>query len=151
MKVRGFEKISQYQDVDLTMPVRKTETSAGYDLCLAEDVDLEPGASVLAATGLKAYMRPDEYLSIHIRSSMGIKKHLRLLNSVGIVDADYYNNPDNEGHILIALENMGKEAVHLAKGERVAQGIFSKYLVTDDDSESAKEKRSGGFGSTGRQ
>ena len=151
MKVRGFEKISQYKEADLTMPVRKTETSAGYDLCLAEDVDLAPGASVLAATGLKAYMQPDEYLSIHIRSSMGIKKHLRLLNSVGIVDADYYNNPDNEGHIMIALEYLGTEAVHVKKGERVAHGIFSKYLTTDDDGDTAKEKRSGGFGSTGRQ
>lgn len=82
---------------------------------------------------------------------LGIKKHLRLLNSVGIVDSDYYDNPDNEGHIMIALENMGAEPVRIARGERVAQGIFLRYLTTDGDGETVKEKRSGGFGSTGRK
>ena len=151
MKLRGFEKVSAYKDADIVMPVRKTETSAGYDICLAETVELAPGQSVMAATGLKAYMQPDEFLSIHIRSSMGIKKHLRLLNSVGIVDSDYYDNPDNEGHIMIAMENMGAEPVRIARGERVAQGIFLRYLTTDGDGETVKEKRSGGFGSTGRK
>jgi len=83
----------------------------------------------------------------HIRSSMAIKRHLALVNSTGIIDSDYYNNEDNEGHIMIALLNYGKETVSLEKGERVAQGIFSKYLITNDDD--ATGIRTGGIGSTG--
>ena len=70
-----------------------------------------------------------------------------LVNSTGIIDSDYYNNEENEGHILIALINMGKEEVQLEKGERVAQGIFSKYLIATDDD--ATGIRKGGIGSTG--
>jgi len=88
---------------------------------------------------------------VHIRSSMAIKKGIRLVNNVGIIDADYYNNPDNEGHIMLALVNTGLEPMVLKKGERVAQGIFYKYLTTDDDKETEKENRSGGFGSTGKK
>lgn len=148
MRNRGFEVISSYKDKQINLPVRKTARSAGYDLEAAERVTIEPGALALIATGLKAYMQSDEYLGIHIRSSLGIKKQLLLANSQGIIDADYYNNSDNEGHIIIALRNMGKETVTINKGDRIAQGIFYRYLTADDDY--AEGVRSGGFGSTGR-
>ena len=109
-----------------------------------------PGRMVMVPTGVKAYMQEDEFLGVHIRSSMAIKKGIRLVNNVGIIDADYYNNPDNEGHIMLALVNTGLEPMVLKKGERVAQGIFYKYLTTDDDKDTEKEDRSGGFGSTGK-
>ena len=149
MRVRGFEKITKYQDVTFPMPVRKTTTSAGYDICVPEDVALLPNRLVMVPTGIKAYMQPDEFLGIHIRSSMAVKKSVRLVNNVGIIDADYYNNPDNEGHIMLALLNTGVGPLLLKKGERVAQGIFYKYLVTDDDAKTEKDERAGGFGSTG--
>ena len=149
MKLRGFEKISKYKDVDFPMPARKTKTSAGYDICVPEDVALRPGRLVMVPTGVKAYMQADEFLGVHIRSSMAVKKGLRLLNNVGIIDADYYNNPDNEGHIMLAIVNTGMQPLVLKKGERVAQGIFYKYLTADDDDKTEKENRCGGFGSTG--
>ncbi|MBQ9698708.1 MAG: dUTP diphosphatase [Acidaminococcaceae bacterium] len=149
MKLRGFEKITKYKDVDFPMPARKTKTSAGYDICVPEDVALRPNRLVLVPTGVKAYMQPDEFLGVHIRSSMAVKKGLRLVNNTGIIDADYYNNPDNEGHIMLALVNTGLQPLVLKKGERVAQGIFYKYLTADDDDKVEKEDRSGGFGSTG--
>ena len=139
MRIRGFEKINKYKDVVFPMPVRKTKTSAGYDICVPEDVALLPGRMVMVPTGVKAYMQEDEFLGVHI-----------LVNNVGIIDADYYNNPDNEGHIMLALVNTGLEPMVLKKGERVAQGIFYKYLTTDDDKDTKKEDRSGGFGSTGK-
>lgn len=150
MKLRGFEKIAKYADVEFQMPERKTQKSAGYDFCLPEDVVLEPGKLQLVPTGVKAYMQDDEYLGMHIRSSMAVKKRIMLVNNVGIIDADYYNNEDNEGHIMLALLNMGTEPVALPKGERVAQGIFYNYLVADGDGETAKEVRGGGFGSTSK-
>ena len=150
MKIRGFEKVAKYADVDFPMPERKTELSAGYDFCLPEEVTLEPGKLQLVPTGVKAYMQPGEWLGMHIRSSMAVKKRLMLVNNVGIIDADYYNNPDNEGHIMLALLNMGENPVTLPKGERVAQGIFYNYLTADGDEKVTKAVRGGGFGSTGK-
>ena len=150
MKLRGFEKIAKYADVDFPMPERKTQKSAGYDFCLPEDVVLEPGKLQLVPTGIKAYMQDGEYLGMHIRSSMAVKKHIMLVNNVGIIDADYYNNADNEGHIMLALLNTGNEPLALPKGECVAQGIFYNYLVADGDEEVSKNIRGGGFGSTSK-
>ena len=150
MKLRGFEKIAKYAEVDFKMPERKTQKSAGYDFCLPEYVVLEPGKLQLVPTGVKAYMQDNEYLGMHIRSSMAVKKHIMLVNNVGIIDADYYNNADNEGHIMLALLNTGDEALALPKGECVAQGIFYNYLVADGDADSEKAVRGGGFGSTSK-
>lgn len=147
MKKRGFEIVGAYRNEGIRLPVRKTARSAGYDIEAAECVTVSPGELAKIATGLKAYMQDDEYLGIHIRSSLGINRQLMLANSQGVIDADYYNNPDNEGHIIIAMRNMGDEPVIINKGDRIAQGIFYRYLIADDDA--AEGARTGGFGSTG--
>ena len=147
MRARGFEIVSAWQGRGVHLPVRKTAESAGYDIESAEDKDLLPGEVTVLATGLKAYMGSGEYLAIHIRSSMGIRHGLMLANSRGIIDRDYYDNEDNEGHILIAVYNTGKEPYHVAKGDRIAQGIFCRYLTADGDE--ASGVRRGGVGSTG--
>ena len=148
MRRRGFEVVSFYKDKGIELPRRKTLKSAGYDLAAAEDKTIEPGQMEVIDTGLKAYMMDDEYLGIHIRSSLAFKKHLNLVNAQGIIDADYYGNENNEGHIMVGLVNFGKEAVQITKGMRIAQAIFYKFLTTDDDlTEDAV--RQGGFGSTG--
>ena len=148
-RVRGFEIIADYRDRGISLPVRKTCASAGHDIAAAENVCLQAGEMALIPTGLKAYMQPDEYLAIHIRSSLAVKQRLVLANSQGIIDADYYENPDNEGHILIALINGGSQDVVISAGMRIAQGIFCKYLLTDRDELTGKEERTGGIGSTG--
>ena len=91
-------------------------------------------------------MNEDEFLALLVRSSMGFKYNIRLCNQVGIVDSDYYNNPDNEGHMFIALKNEGEKIFTINKGDKYAQGIFQKYLLTDDDE--ATGSRTGGIGST---
>ena len=118
-------------------------------------------------TGIKAYMPlySQEVLMLFVRSSIGIKQHIKLSNQTGIIDADYYNNPDNEGHIMVALDiperlipdkepslfakeyNMARYLVFEGPTMRVCQGIFLPYYVTSDDS--AAGKRVGGIGSTG--
>lgn len=148
MRKRGFEIISDYTDKDIHLPMRKTAKSAGYDLEAAQDKLIKAGQCGVIATGLKAYMQDDEYLGIHIRSSLAFKKHLNLINSQGVIDADYYNNPDNEGHIMIGLINFGTEDVFIQKGMRIAQAIFYKFLTVDDDIAN-DSIRQGGFGSTG--
>lgn len=147
MDIRGFEIVTAYADKDIHLPCRKTAESAGYDIESAITVTIAPGQVVLVPTGLKAFMNFDEYLAIHIRSGIAVKRGLMLINSTGIIDSDYYNNEDNEGHIMVAFFNPTDKAVTLEKGERVAQGIFAKYLLTGDDA--AVGIRTGGIGSTG--
>jgi len=149
MRVRGFEKIKAYENADFPLPERKTAYSAGYDMVAAEDVTIMPQTVTLIPTGLKAYMQDDEYLGIHIRSGLAVKHSLGLINGQGIIDADYYNNSSNEGHIMVAVFNHGKAAVSINKGERVAQGIFYRYLRTDTDAGADLPTRTGGIGSTG--
>lgn len=148
MKNRGFEIVSAYDKQEIILPTRATTRSAGYDLRACETVTIHPGEMVLVKTGLKAYMQKDEVLKIYIRSSLATKRNLVLANGVGIIDADYYNNPSNEGHILIALRNIGQVPQVIEKQERIAQGIFEKYLLCDGDDFKIEVRRLGGFGSS---
>ena len=106
-------------------------------------------APTLIPTGVKAYMEDDEVLYLYNRSSNPKKKGLILANSVGVIDKDYYGNPDNDGHIMFAFFNIKDEDITIKKGEAIGQGVFSKYLVTDDDV--AGGDRTGGFGSTDKK
>lgn len=101
---------------------------------------------VLVPTGIKAYMQNGEYLQIVNRSSNPLKKGLILTNGVGVIDKDYYNNPDNDGHIMGQFLNFGWNPVTIKKGERIFQGIFQIFLTADDDN--ATGERVGGHGST---
>ena len=123
-----FEQVTGYHDA--IMPERKTEFAAGYDLCAYH-------------TG---YVNPDEYLQLHLRSSVGINNSVMLANGTGIIDADYYNNETNEGHIMIPLRNIGDKVFHYKAGERLAQLVFMPYRIASYDT--ATRKRTGGFGST---
>lgn len=146
--LRGFEVVTAYEAKDIHLPERKTSESAGYDIASAEDVVLEPGKVTLVPTGLKAFMGLGEYLAIYIRSGISIRNSLMLINGTGIIDSDYYNNEENEGHIMIAMLNAGAEPFVIHAGDRIAQGIFMKYLLTADDE--ATGVRTGGIGSTGK-
>ncbi len=150
MKVRGFEIAKGFEDANVNLPVRKTKYSAGYDIEAIEDTvipSFKKGmAPTLIKTGLKAYMADDEVLMLYNRSSNPKKKGLILANSVGVVDKDYYGNPDNDGHIMFAFYNIKEEDTIIKKGEAIGQAVFQKYLVTDDDV--ASGERTGGFGST---
>ncbi len=145
--IRGFEVVSAYAGQGLTLPERKTAESAGYDIASAEDVVLAPQEVTLIPTGLKAFMGIGEYLAVHIRSGISIRNRLLLINGTGIIDSDYYNNEENEGHIMIAVYNAGEAPFAIRKGERIAQGIFTRYLLVADDE--ATGVRVGGIGSTG--
>lgn len=135
---------------DTVLPKRKTAKSAGYDFVLPCDVRLNPHSiSAIIPTNVKAFMPDDEVLMLYIRSSIGIKHHVTLANGTGIIDADYFSNPDNDGNIGICLQNNSNEIVSFKKGERIMQGIFVKYAVCDSDD--TNEVRKGGFGSTGKE
>ena len=180
MKTRGFEVVSKYQDKGINLPRRQTLASAGYDIEAAEDIVipriwplnfvrifrlirnghqlyerdykladkiLKP---ILVPTGLKVYMPEDEVLVLANRSSNTFKKNLALPNGIGVIDADYYNNPNNEGELFVQVLNYGVRPLHIKKGDRIAQGIFMKYLKTDDDDPISRQRLSG-FGSTNKE
>ena len=139
-----FERISTYPSVNF--PVRATTGAAGYDFECAENTTIHPHAIVLIPTGIKCQIDDGYYLQLALRSSTPKKKGLMLANGIGIIDSDYYNNPDNEGHIMFQVYNFTDTTVNILKGERIGQGMFMKYFKTDDDV--ASGIRTGGFGST---
>lgn len=153
--MRKFEKISKdnfFNSVpngnyeDIILPKRSTRNSAGYDFYSLYDITIKPNERVVIPTGIKVCMNEKEFLGIYIRSSLGFKYNIRMCNQVGIIDADYYNNKDNEGHIFVCLQDESDKEVVIKKGDRFVQGIFMSYLITDDDC--ATDTRNGGIGST---
>lgn len=136
-----------YNEYDL--PRRATKFSAGYDFYSLSDFVILPGEIRKVPTGLKVKMNEDEAFLFYVRSSMGFKYNVRLTNQVGIIDADYYENPNNDGHMWISLQNHGDEIYVVKKGDAFCQGMFIKYLKTDDDKSFGE--RLSGLGSTNKE
>lgn len=178
-KTRGFEKINTESSNDtITLPVRATKASAGYDFeasgrivipsifskikqaiqsrgtigpMRGRDLDIDNPKifkPTLVPTGVKSYMPDDEYLQLANRSSNPLKRFLLLANGIGVIDSDYYSNPDNDGHIMFQFINFGLQDVVIEPGDKIGQGIFHKFLKADNDS--SDTIRSGGFGSTNK-
>lgn len=145
--MRKFHIIEKYKSLKPIIPTRATSYSAGYDFASLEEVTINPKEIVFIKTGIKVEMNEDDTLLIFARSSLGIKKGLMLSNSVGVIDQDYFNNDNNEGHIMFPLYNFKDTPVTILKDEKVCQGIFTKYYKTDDD-EPLSNNRVGGFGSS---
>jgi len=171
-----FEVVSKYKNEKINLPVRATAHSAGYDFEVAKDTRIEPHCHLehilknvgtyetktlfdiaamtksttakptLVPTGIKCKMAEDEYLEISVRSSCPLKHWLILANGIGIIDSDYYNNPDNEGEIFFQIINLSPYPILLQKGDKIGQGIIKKFIITEDDA--AVGDRAGGFGST---
>lgn len=127
-------------------PTRATTGSCGYDFVSPVSFAIHPGQMIVVPTGIRVMMPSWMFLMVAPRSSLGIKHRVGLANTVGIIDSDYYD-ADNEGHIMIALENRGNEDVMIEGGDRFAQGIFIPRCLTSDDETIGT--RTGGIGSTG--
>lgn len=136
----------------IEIPKRKTKYSAGYDFVTPVNCWIGPHKTITIPTGIKVYFAPEEakawHLSLYIRSSIGISRGVVMANQTGVIDADFYNNPDNEGDILIALKNTNDFPVSFMAGNRMIQGIFQIHGITTDDD--ADGERIGGVGSTDR-
>lgn len=160
MIVARFEKVSEKQfskdlknlfnvEEDLynniKIPARATKGSAGYDFVSPVDFVLKPGEMIKVPSGIRCKIDDGYVLEIYPRSSIGFKYQTMLANTVGIIDSDYYG-AENEGHIIIALMNMGNKELAIKAGERFAQGIFKKYYLAEE--EDVNTSRTGGFGST---
>lgn len=145
---RGFKIVKGYEDKEINLPKRSTKYSAGYDFEAAEDILVKANSVIptFIKTGIKAYMKEGEVLYLFNRSSNPKKRGLILANSVGVIDKDYFENEDNDGHIMFAFLNIKNEDVLIKKGERIGQGVFMKFKLADGDD--AEGKREGGFGST---
>ena len=156
--MRSFEKISFEQfkndvcDDELIynkfkLPNRSTKNSAGYDFFSLFDFSLKPGEIMKIPTGIKVNMENNDVLFLVVRSSMGFKYNVRMCNQVGVIDSDYYNNSDNEGHIWIKLKNEGDKDFIVKNGDAICQGIFLNYLTVTNERD-VKKIRNGGLGST---
>jgi dUTP pyrophosphatase len=147
-KLNKFEYVSS-ADKTVNLPSRSTEHSAGYDFYSPIDFRLRPHHTIFMKLGVKCQVKDNECLIIVPRSSLGFKNgnYTTLTNTIGIIDADYYNNNDNEGEICLRLHNFANKSLIVKKNDRLIQGIFMRYDTVDDDC--CNVKRKGGLGSTG--
>jgi len=156
--MRYFEKISFEQfkkdicdDLELynsyNLPKRSTKESAGYDFESIIDFTIKPGEIKKIPLGIKANMNSGEVLFLIVRSSQGFKYNVRMCNQVGVIDKDYYNKIDNEGHMWIKLENHGDKDYVVSKKDKIIQGIFVPFLTVDNEERIDKDRISG-IGST---
>lgn len=160
-RVGRFEKVSEQQFTEdynrclningtyenVKLPVRATKGSAGYDFYSPVDFELMPNQSVTFPTGIRVKIDNSWFLMICPRSGLGFQTSVRLANTLGIIDGDYYNS-DNEGHMMIKFVNHGGGLIKVKAGDRVAQGVFVPYGITYDDNTNGE--RNGGFGSSGK-
>ncbi len=154
--MRDFEKISFEEfrksvkdDINLyneyKLPVRDSNASAGYDFYVLEDIEIKPGETKKIPTGVKSYFDKEEVLLLMVKSSTGFKYNVRLCNQVGVVDADYYNNKDNEGHIWYKIQNESEQTQVFKKGTAIIQGLFFKYLTTKSDNKLNIDERTSDY------
>lgn len=129
----------------LQLPTRATKFSAGYDFKSPLPFTLHPNETIKIPTGIRCSMNTDWVLKLYPRSSLGFKYRIRLENSTGIIDSDYFYS-DNEGHIFIKITNCGEKTCSVNAGDGFAQGVFVEYGITEDDD--VKISRNGGIGST---
>lgn len=146
------EYLSYIKDIDLAydkliLPKRATKNSAGYDFFAPFDFTLKPGETIKIPTGIRCKMPGDVFLMMLPRSGLGFKYRFQLDNTCGVIDSDYYYS-DNQGHIFVKFTNDSKEGkvLSIKEGEAFCQGIFLKYLLTEDDE--CNVERNGGLGST---
>lgn len=132
-----------------SLPIKGTKRAAGYDFINPEHVTIQPKEIKIVKTGIKAYFPDDIALLLLNRSSNAKKKGLVLMNGVGLIDADYVDNEDNEGEIGFMFMNITEEPVTINEGDKLGQGMFVKYFDTSDYNSSNVSDRTGGWGSTG--
>ena len=147
---RYFEIVSdkyRKNEGEIILPTRATKHSIAYDFYSPVAVTIPPMQSVMIWTDVKAHFNEDEALLLNVRSSMG-KHPIMIANTQGWIESDYCNNPDNDGNIGVRLFNLGTAPYIVRVGDRVAQGMFIKYLVADNGN--TDNTRQGGFGSSGK-
>lgn len=130
---------------DIKLPCRKTRFSAGHDISIPFNITLPSKEKLMIPTGVRCKMDTDYVMIIAPRSSLGIKKGLRISNTIPVIDSDYYD-ADNEGHIFVSVINDGKEPIKFKVGDNIVQALFVPYGIADDNVVIAE--RTGGIGST---
>lgn len=141
------DRYKKFYTENFKFPQRATPGSCGYDIYSPVTFTLKPGESITLPTFLRCKIKNGYFLMIVPRSGLGFKYRVRLDNTVGIIDSDYYN-ADNYGHIKAKITNEGSKEMTIEEGTAFCQGIFLKYYLTEDDADYEKKIRRGGFGST---
>lgn len=139
------EQYREHPDRCITMPTRATKHSAGYDICTPIDFKLFKGETIKIKTDIKCKMDSDMVMLLFPRSSIGIKHGIILANTVGVIDADFYGNQENDGNITLALTKIDGAISEFKAGDKIAQAVFVKYHT---DGETVETERKGGIGST---
>ena len=141
------DEFRQHPDCAIMLPNRSSKSACAYDFYAPVDCFIPPHGTLMLWTDVKAHIPSKYALMLNVRSSMG-KKLIGLANTIGYIDADFYDNPSNDGNIGLMLHNYSELPHSFKAGDRIAQGMIVRYYVMDDDH--VEDERSGGFGSTGQ-
>ena len=148
-RIKEQLNVTTTDEKGFSLPIKGTKRAAVYDFINPEQVTIQPKEIKIVKTGIKAYFPNDIALLLLNRSSNAKKKGLVLMNGVGLIDADYVDNEDNEGEIGFMFMNITEEPVTINEGDKLGQGMFVKYFDTSDYNSSNVSDRTGGWGSTG--
>lgn len=141
------DQYREHPDVCIPMPTRATKHSAGYDICTPVDITIWKDQTIKIKTDIKCKMDADTVMLIFPRSSTGIKHGIILTNTIGVIDADFYGNQENDGNITLALTKIDGTFTKFKAGDKIAQAVFVKYQT---DGETVSTERTGGIGSTSK-
>jgi len=135
-------------DPELPLPRYARPGDAGVDLVAATDLELAPGGRGLVPTGV-AVAIPRGYAGfIQPRSGLALRHGVTVLNTPGLIDADY------RGELKVLLVNLDPvETFLVTRGERIAQLVVQPVehvRFVEADELDATDRGEGGFGHTGR-
>lgn len=127
--------------------VKSTVGSAGWDIHTADGHHLEPNTTKLIGTGILLEMPKNVEAQVRTRSGLAINHQVTVTNSPGTIDSDY------RGEVKVMLTNWGTKTYFIAKGDRIAQIVFTKLPTVELEYVevlSVTERADGGFESTGK-
>ena len=135
-------------DKGLPLPHYAYAGDAGLDLLSAQDVTLAPHERALVPTGL-AIALPDGWAGfVQPRSGLAAREGLSIVNTPGLVDAQY------RGELKVCLVNLDAHTpIEIRRGERIAQLVIQRVPVVtleEADELDATERGEHGFGSSGK-
>jgi dUTP pyrophosphatase len=133
-------------DATLPLPTYATAGSVGFDLYCREETEVMPRQLARIPGNVIVRTPPGYMLLLTMRSSTARRKGLLIPNGVGVVDQDYSGEGDE---VMVSVYNFKDEAVRVARGERVAQGIFVPIVRVAWQEVDEMGQARGGFGSTG--
>lgn len=142
----SFENVSEEINSSFPSSGFSIEQKHGkYLLKTNTKILVSPNRPFTFPIGLKAKFEDGEWLGATVNDIY--KKQMIFANLTPVIDADYYNNPKNEGLIFVGLVNITDEEL-VIKEHSVICEFWAKPFYLLSNEVPPEQSRSGGIGST---